>query len=262
MKSNWTAWAESCSLRWTIRLLVAAFGIPLICGGAFACLFMVAVAMSIPQIPVWAQRPVTEWMLGIPQPVGRGVDDPGFGEVIDEVDDISAYDTVYTGPTPAGVGVGWQDYLHPEDSNPPQSVPFDHVPLLNCTYHDPDYTSHTGVDFPEPGGTQVYSSMAGLVVWAGYNGPWGNLVVVENNGYQTYYAHLRDIDLAAGQIIASGTPVGSVGTTGVNSEGEPTSSGDHLHYGVKQKTETGYVWLNPQDFFAGDDYIKIACPEE
>ena len=247
---------------WTVRLLVIAFGIPLVCGGAFACLFMVAVAMSIPQIPVWAQRPVTEWMLGTPQPVGRGVDDPGFGEVVDEVEDISAYDTVYTGPTPAGVGVGWEDYLHPEDASPPQGVPFDHIPLLNCAYHDPDYTSHTGVDFPEPGGTQVYSSMAGLVVWADYNGPWGNLVVVENNGYQTYYAHLRDIDLAEGQIITSGTQVGSVGTTGVNSEGEPTSSGDHLHYGVKQKTETGYVWLNPQDFFTGDEYVKIACPEE
>jgi len=108
----------------------------------------------------------------------------------------------------------------------------------------------------------VYSSMAGLVVWAGYNGPWGNLVVVENNGYQIYYAHLRDIDLLEGQIIASGTPVGSVGTTGMNSKGEPTSSGDHLHYGIKGQTETGYVWLNPHDFFAGDEYTKIACPEE
>ena len=96
-------------MRWTIRLLVISFGIPLLCVGAFACLFIVAVAMSIPQLPVWAQGPVTEWMLGVPQPVGRGYEDPGFGEAIEEYEDISAYDTVYTGPTPAGVGVGWED---------------------------------------------------------------------------------------------------------------------------------------------------------
>jgi murein DD-endopeptidase MepM/ murein hydrolase activator NlpD len=93
------------------------------------------------------------------------------------------------------------------------------------------------------------------VVWAGENGPWGNLVVVENNGFQTYYAHLSQISVAEGQVLARGESVGLSGTTG-------NSTGPHLHYGIKKKTETGQVWLDPIDFFAGAEYTKVPCPSE
>ena len=118
--------------------------------------------------------------------------------------------------------------------------------------HDPNYPSHTGVDFPVVEGVAVLTTMAGKVVWADYNGPWGYLVVVENNGIQTYYAHLRQITVAEGQILTLGDSVGESGTTG-------NSTGPHLHYGIKQKTETGYVWLNPIDFFDGSAYTKVVC---
>lgn len=200
-------------------------------------------------------------MLNTPQPVGRGVDDPGFGEVVELLGEEAAqeYATVYDGPTPTYItyGVEWADFVYAEDPGSPYGVPFDHTPYLNCGYHDPNYTIHTGVDFAEGFGTSVYSTMSGMVVWAGNNGIWGNLVVVENNGIQTYYAHLSKIDVFPGEIIERGTQVGAVGSTG-------KSTGPHLHYGIKtrQKGEKGYdyYWLNPMHYL--DDFIKIPCPED
>jgi len=94
--------------------------------------------------------------------------------------------------------------------------------------------------------------MAGRVVWSESNGPWGNLVVVENNGYQIYLAHLETIAVKQGQILRYGDSVGEVGSTG-------NSTGPHLHYGIKRHTDGGQVWLDPVAFFDGADYLKVVC---
>ena len=60
------------------------------------------------------------------------------------------------------------------------------------------------------------------------------------------------INVTEGQIVAQGDSVGESGTTG-------NSTGPQLHYGIKQKTETGQVWLNPIDFFDGATYTKVVC---
>jgi murein DD-endopeptidase MepM/ murein hydrolase activator NlpD len=109
------------------------------------------------------------------------------------------------------------------------------------------------VDFPEDEGTPVYATMAGLVVWSLVNGPWGNLVVVENNGYQTYYAHLKSITVYKGEVISRSALIGTVGTTG-------NSTGFHLHYGIKkQRGEGGANWMNPLGYFNGAEYRKVPC---
>ena len=66
------------------------------------------------------------------------------------------------------------------------------------------------------------------MVWAGANGPWGNLVVVENGGYQVWLAHLS-FRVSLGEILSYGDVVGLSGNTG-------NSTGAHLHYGIKQNT--------------------------
>jgi hypothetical protein len=180
------------------------------------------------QLP-FGQAEVAEWMLG------SGSEGPG------------GYSSA------AGVGVGWDGYSGP--GSDPSGLPFDFKAPLNCLFHDPNYMDHCGVDFPVAEGTTVLTTMNGKVVWAGENGPWGNLVVVENNGFQTYYAHLSQISVAEGQVLARGESVGLSGTTG-------NSTGPHLHYGIKKKTETGQVWLDPIDFFAGAEYTKVPCPSE
>jgi murein DD-endopeptidase MepM/ murein hydrolase activator NlpD len=212
--------------------LLAALGLPLLCGALFVILFVTFVGLTIPQLPSWAQEDATEWLLGTPQPVGSETSD--------------------NGSSPAGVGVGWDGYIDPVDPNPPRGLPLRDTVYLGCLFHDPNYTQHTGVDFPATLGTLVYTTLAGKVVWAAENGPWGNLVVVENNGYQIYLAHLETILVSVGQILPYGEAVGEVGSTG-------NSTGPHLHYGIKRRTEGGQVWLDPVAFFGGADYLKVVC---
>ena len=212
--------------------LLAALGLPLLCGVLFVVLFVTFVGLTIPQLPSWAQEDATEWLLGTPQPVGSEIWD--------------------NGSSPAGVGVGWDGYIDPADPNSPRGLPLRDTVYLGCLFHDPNYTNHTGVDFPATLSTPVYTTMAGKVVWAGENGPWGNLVVVENNGYQIYLAHLETITVTKGQILQYGDYVGDSGSTG-------NSTGPHLHYGIKQRTDGGQVWLNPVGFFGDADYVKVVC---
>ena len=205
---------------------------------SFTVLSAAASELARQQLP-WGRNQVASWMLGTPQPVGR------------ELYDVGSLSPDAVG---AGVGVGWEDFIHPENIDPPWGIPFEDTPWLNCLFADPDYTSHTGVDFPEPLDTPVLSTMAGKVVWAASNGDWGNLVVVENNGVQTYYAHLNEIHVVSGDVIGSQTQLGLVGSTG-------NSTGPHLHYGIKVKTESGgYSWRNPINYLPAGSYTKISCP--
>lgn len=199
---------------------------------SFTVISTVFVEIARHQLPFGKDK-VAEWMLGTPQPVARELQDNGYVN--------------------AGAGVGWKDFIHPDDPSPPSGIPFSYKPDLNCLFQDPDYMRHTGVDFPEDEGTSVYATMAGLVVWSSGNGPWGNLVVVENNGFQTYYAHLKSITVYKGEVISRGAQIGAVGTTG-------NSTGFHLHYGIKKgQGEDGANWMNPLGYFDGAEYRKVPC---
>ena len=221
-------------MKWLFRLLLLSFGPPLVCVGSFVVLFVTFIWLTIPQLPVWAQGPVVAWVFGEEQEVGGT---SGSGDT-----------------APAGVGVGWSGYIDPDNPNPPSGLPLTGTVYLGCLFMDPLYPKHTGVDFPATLGTPVYTTMAGLVVWSGWNGPWGNLVVVENNGYQVWFAHLMDIGVYVGQVVDFGDFVGTTGSTG-------NSTGPHLHYGIKQLTETGQVWVNPVLYFDGADFVKVPCSD-
>lgn len=224
--------------------LMTILSVVLLCGMAFVVGFVVLIAISIPQMPTWAQPGVEQWLMDIPQYA--------------ETSDNGSYGT----STPAGMSaVPWDGYVGAaaDIHGLPLVGPIQHwstwydKPLLGCVFQDPHYRTHTGSDFPVNEGTPVHTTLAGKVVWAGANGPWGNLVVVENNGYQVWLAHLSVIQVSAGDILNYGDVVGLSGNTG-------NSTGAHLHYGIKQKTgENSYVWLNPQTFFTADEFIAIGC---
>lgn len=100
--------------------------------------------------------------------------------------------------------------------------------------HDPNYFGgrwHGGVDMPCPVGTPVQTTMGGVVSYAGPSETgYGNLVVVENQGYQTFYAHASQIEVAAGDVVEAGDVVASSGSTGY-------STGPHVHYEVRVNGE-------------------------
>jgi murein DD-endopeptidase MepM/ murein hydrolase activator NlpD len=89
------------------------------------------------------------------------------------------------------------------------------------------HTGHIGIDTGIKVGTPIKATMDGKVVFAGWNQEgYGNLVVVENGKYKTYYAHQSELNVRTGDIVSAGTVVGLSGTTG-------NSTGPHLHYEVR-----------------------------
>jgi len=85
---------------------------------------------------------------------------------------------------------------------------------------------HQGIDIAGSG--SVLAADNGRVVSAGWNGGYGNCVVIDHgNGYQTLYGHLKSIDVKVGQVVAKGKKIGMMGSTG-------NSTGVHLHFEVRK----------------------------
>lgn len=83
---------------------------------------------------------------------------------------------------------------------------------------------HNGVDLAANTGTPVIAAASGQVISAGYNGGFGNLVLIDHGGgFVTAYAHLNSINVGVGQSVGAGNSVGTVGNTG-------NSTGPHLHF--------------------------------
>ena len=90
---------------------------------------------------------------------------------------------------------------------------------------------NNGVDIGAPEGTNVVASAAGTVIVArtGWNGGYGNYVVIQHKQSQTLYAHLSQISVSSGASVAQGQKVGEVGHTGQVSG----ATGNHLHFEVR-----------------------------
>ena len=88
------------------------------------------------------------------------------------------------------------------------------------------YAFHPGIDFAGPWGSVVHATAAGMVVFAGNRGGYGNMVEVDHGyGIHTRYGHLSAISVRVGMQIPNGAALGRVGSTG-------RSTGPHVHYEV------------------------------
>jgi murein DD-endopeptidase MepM/ murein hydrolase activator NlpD len=86
---------------------------------------------------------------------------------------------------------------------------------------------HEGIDIDCVYGTPNRAAAAGTVIYAGWLGGYGNLVVVDHgNGLSTAYAHASAILVSVGQSVSQGETVSLVGSTG-------HSTGPHLHFEVR-----------------------------
>ena len=86
---------------------------------------------------------------------------------------------------------------------------------------------HEGIDIAVPLGTAVRAAGAGTVIYAGWMGGYGNLVVVDHgDGLSTAYAHNTSFAVSIGQSVAAGEVVSYSGSTG-------NSTGPHVHFEVR-----------------------------
>lgn len=108
---------------------------------------------------------------------------------------------------------------------------------------------HTGVDIDMPIYTKIYATMTGKVVGVTYNNGngYGNYVVIKNElGFQTLYAHLSTMYVKKGQVVNKGDLIGKLGNTG-------TVTGAHLHYEIFQ----GGDRKNPMDSLFMNHPMKL-----
>ena len=115
---------------------------------------------------------------------------------------------------------------------------------------------HYGVDMTAPCGTPVIASLGGTVVWAGWNGGYGNLVVIDHGRYQgrhllTKYAHLSRVGVRVGQVVARAAGIALSGTTGL-------STGCHLHFEVKADG----LYVDPAPYLTGKTSPRPTGPIE
>jgi murein DD-endopeptidase MepM/ murein hydrolase activator NlpD len=95
--------------------------------------------------------------------------------------------------------------------------------------HRPSF--HKGIDLAAPEGTEVRAARGGEVLFVGYDGGYGNSVVVRHSqGFQTRYAHLGSVNVKAGETVEDEQLLGVVGNTG-------RSTGPHLHFEVIRNGE-------------------------
>ena len=102
---------------------------------------------------------------------------------------------------------------------------------------------HNGIDLAASVGTPIRAAMTGVVLGTGNTdavrgcysyGKW--IMIQHDNGLNTMYAHLSQVNVSEGQGVATGEVIGYSGQTGY-------ATGPHLHFGVYLGSATQIVTL-------------------
>lgn len=106
---------------------------------------------------------------------------------------------------------------------------------------------HGGIDIAAASGTPVYAPQAGVVMYSGNYGGYGNVVVLNHgNSLYTLYGHNSQLLVQAGQNVYRGQPISRVGSTG-------RSTGPHLHFEVHYNQQ----YMNPVTYLS---YLQQSGP--
>ena len=101
---------------------------------------------------------------------------------------------------------------------------------------------HNGIDIAAPCGERVCAAFSGVVTDVGSDSSNGNYIRIKHkDNTESFYGHLSEIDVSAGDKVSSGDKIGTVGSTGL-------STGPHLHFEVLKDG----VPLNPLELLKDD----------
>jgi murein DD-endopeptidase MepM/ murein hydrolase activator NlpD len=86
---------------------------------------------------------------------------------------------------------------------------------------------HSGIDFAGSVGTPVMATGDGVVIFAGWQSGYGNVVIISHGyGITTLYGHNSKLLVKKGEKVKKGQVISKMGSTG-------RSTGPHLHYEVR-----------------------------
>lgn len=99
---------------------------------------------------------------------------------------------------------------------------------------------HEGVDLAGGYGSRIVAAVEGTVLYAGPESGYGRVVkILDWDGTQTWYGHMSQFLVKAGDRVQAGQPIALVGSAG-------DATGPHLHFEVR----VGGVPVDPVPFLA------------
>lgn len=104
---------------------------------------------------------------------------------------------------------------------------FSKKPVFSKTFGD--YRAHTGVDLSAAQGEAVKSAANGRIVKVFNDACCGNTVIADHGDLETWYCGLDKMTVKAGQTVAQGQQIGTVGVDPGESD-----EGPHLHLIMKK----------------------------
>lgn len=106
---------------------------------------------------------------------------------------------------------------------------------------------HNAVDMATKGGTPVYATNSGNIIFAQYLQLTGNTVIIDHGmGVLSWHYHMRSISVSEGDFVEKGMKIGEVGTTGL-------STGNHLHFGMT----VGGIFTDPMKIVGTEPQIDF-----
>lgn len=89
------------------------------------------------------------------------------------------------------------------------------------------FKMHTGIDIGAPMGATITATAAGRVIFAGWEGGYGNTIIIDHGGQtSSLYGHCSQIFVSDNQDVTRGQAIGAVGATG-------DATGPHLHFEIR-----------------------------
>jgi murein DD-endopeptidase MepM/ murein hydrolase activator NlpD len=99
---------------------------------------------------------------------------------------------------------------------------------LSSRYGWRGVSHHEGIDISAQKGTPVHAAEAGRVIYSGWLGSYGRVVIVKHIGvWSTVYAHNQRNLVAEGDFVERGDVLAEVGASG-------NASGPHCHFEVRR----------------------------
>ena len=88
------------------------------------------------------------------------------------------------------------------------------VGKFGLIWHDKYGTQikNNGIDIKAPKGSEIKAAAGGKVAYVGWLEGYGNLVIVEHDGFYTVYSRLDKISISEGTKVVKGTVIGNLGS--------------------------------------------------